>query len=818
MKKYIWKKLLAALLAVCLLAGALPLSAGAAVSANTIVANAQSLVGKYPYVYGGESPSEGGFDCSGLVYYVYNKMSGVNITLSQAGRGKAALAGAGTKITGISNFLPGDIVQFNYPHVAIYIGDSTIIEAAKSGTMVRTRRITSSSGVEYAVRLSSVTQGGAVVGKTSKPSVSVNGQTVTVSWTYSGSASYIDVYLIQQPWGPEDIKYHQSTTGNSVTFYNVADNGTGYAAYTVARPNPDSCSSDWADGIYVTPPHTTHTWDNGKVTKEATITETGVKTYTCTVCGTTKTESIPKLANATGKCGDNVTWNYDSGTGVLTISGTGDMYDYPSSINGGRKNPWEEIGICFKEIRISSGVTSIGAEAFRQNSRRHDDPKALVSVSIPNTVKRIGYHAFSGNKGLKSVTIPSSVTSIETSAFWECTNLKECKIPSSVTFLGNKVFFKAPLTGAVWENGLRYYCGWVIETETETSQLKYSVKQGTVGISGAAFYDAGWLKDGKIEVNIPEGVSYIGESCFWECFTLEKIVIPDSVVKLEQTAFLGCGKLKEVKLSKNITSIGDRTFENCYRLTTVEIPKGVTSIGNKAFCNCKDLSSVTIPNTVTSIASDAFLYSTNVAISCNSGSYAETYAKKNGIPYTILDDGEVPSDQGVFSDVPSDAYYAQSVAWAVENGITSGTGKGKFSPDAACTRAQAVTFLWRLEGSPSASPSSKFTDVSSNAYYSQAVNWAVQQGITSGTGENRFSPDAVCSRAQIVTFLYRAAHSPSVSDSSTFSDVTAGAYYENAVKWAVENEITSGTGKGRFSPADNCARGQIVTFLYRYAN
>ncbi len=177
---------------------------------------------------------------------------------------------------------------------------------------------------------------------------------------------------------------------------------------------------------------------------------------------------------------------------------------------------------------------------------------------------------------------------------------------------------------------------------------------------------------------------------------------------------------------------------------------------------------------------------------------------------------ELDPETSGFIDVPSNAYYAQAVAWAVENKITSGTDKTHFSPNAACTRAQAVTFLWRAAGSPSASPSSRFSDVSSNAYYSQAVNWAVQQGITSGTGKKTFSPNAVCSRAQIVTFLYRAANSPSVSDSNTFSDVNAGAYYANAVKWAVANNITSGTGNGKFSPADNCVRGQIVTFLYRY--
>jgi len=160
MKKHISLLLSLILIFSTLLLAATWVNAASNVSASTIVNNAKSLIDQYPYVWGGESPEEGGFDCTGLVWYVYNKMSGVNISLEQAGRSKAALANAGTKIYGISNFLPGDIVQFEYAHVAIYIGDNTIIEAQKSGTRVKYRTINSYSQVAYAVRLSAVTQGG----------------------------------------------------------------------------------------------------------------------------------------------------------------------------------------------------------------------------------------------------------------------------------------------------------------------------------------------------------------------------------------------------------------------------------------------------------------------------------------------------------------------------------------------------------------------------------------------------------------------------------------------------------------------------------
>ncbi len=172
-----------------------------------------------------------------------------------------------------------------------------------------------------------------------------------------------------------------------------------------------------------------------------------------------------------------------------------------------------------------------------------------------------------------------------------------------------------------------------------------------------------------------------------------------------------------------------------------------------------------------------------------------------------------------FTDVPADAYYAEPVKWAVENNITGGIDETHFGPQASCTRAQAVTFLWNAAGRPEPQGNgNQFTDVKSGSYYEKAVQWAVENNITGGTGNNTFSPDSVCTRAQIVTFLYHAASSPAISGNSSFNDVKFGSYYENAVKWAVENGITSGTGDGRFSPGDNCVRGQIVTFLYNYHN
>ena len=170
---------------------------------------------------------------------------------------------------------------------------------------------------------------------------------------------------------------------------------------------------------------------------------------------------------------------------------------------------------------------------------------------------------------------------------------------------------------------------------------------------------------------------------------------------------------------------------------------------------------------------------------------------------------------GVFADVLNSAYYADAVKWAVAQGITNGKGSGLFGSNEACTRAQIVTFLWRAAGSPAPKMAfNPFSDVSPDAYYYQAVLWAVENGITGGMGNGRFSPDGTCTRGQSVTFLYRAAGAPAVSGSS-FQDVPASSYCADAVAWAVKNGITQGTGAGAFSPNGGCTRAQIVTFLYR---
>ena len=181
------------------------------------------------------------------------------------------------------------------------------------------------------------------------------------------------------------------------------------------------------------------------------------------------------------------------------------------------------------------------------------------------------------------------------------------------------------------------------------------------------------------------------------------------------------------------------------------------------------------------------------------------FMKANGNPQT-----------GVFVVVATGSYSADAVDWAVENGITKGTDDTHFSPDGICTRAQAVTFLWRAAGSPEPKTNTMpFTDVNAGSYYYDAVLWAVENGITKGTSDTTFSPNMTCSRAQIVTFLWRSEKSPAAGTANPFADVKSTAYYAGAVLWAVENDITKGTTNTTFSPDADCTRAQIVTFLWR---
>ncbi|MBR3423297.1 MAG: S-layer homology domain-containing protein, partial [Clostridia bacterium] len=197
----------------------------------------------------------------------------------------------------------------------------------------------------------------------------------------------------------------------------------------------------------------------------------------------------------------------------------------------------------------------------------------------------------------------------------------------------------------------------------------------------------------------------------------------------------------------------------------------------------------------------------------------EAIPKLDHRPLPCKDDESCPGK--IFTDMPARGTWAHDpIDWAVEYGITQGTTKSTFSPDELVSRTQVVTFLWRAAGCPEPSASSvSFTDVKASAYYYKPIMWALENGITKGATDSTFDPDGICTRGHIVTFLYRFAGSPTVGgNTSKFSDVIKGAYYETAVSWAVAKNITSGVNAKRFAPNDVCTRAQTVTFLYRFVN
>ena len=202
-----------------------------------------------------------------------------------------------------------------------------------------------------------------------------------------------------------------------------------------------------------------------------------------------------------------------------------------------------------------------------------------------------------------------------------------------------------------------------------------------------------------------------------------------------------------------------------------------------------------------------------VKLTGKNGKYTFTMpASKVTVKATFMEDNSMLN---FFVDVPADAYYYDAVLWAAENGITGGTSDTTFSSNAPCTRAQIVTFLWRAAGSPVVNYAMNFSDVPADAYYAEAVRWAASLGITTGTGNGMFSPDATCTRAQAMAFIWRSQKSAAADGANPFNDVAADAYYADAVLWAVANGITNGTSDTTFSPNANCTRAQIVTFLFR---
>lgn len=467
---------------------------------------------------------------------------------------------------------------------------------------------------------------------------------------------------------------------------------------------------------------------------------------------------------------------------------------------------------------MSISAPSIGASAF-------DSCFQLKDVYIRST--EIGARAFCNCWNLSSLGFSDKVERIGERAFGNCYSLSYVKIPDSISFIGDGAFAGCRSLAGIWaSNDNAYYTtddNGVLYNKDKTELLmcpkmltgEFIIPEGITRISSGAF-------DGCTELSsvvIPGSTQEIGDWAFSHC-NFSQIAIPDSVRELGEGAFWKT-PLVHVSLPNSLTTIKGRTFWECSALESVIIPSNITQIEGCPFDDCQSLKTICFLGNAPEMDEDVFndwnlvKAATLYYLPGTSGWTTPTWNGYNTIPW---DGKKIPTGntQTQFQDIPLGAYYANAVSWAVANNVTNGTSTSTFSPEATCTRGQIVAFLWRAAGEPAPTGTvNPFTDVKEDAYYYKAVLWAVENGITSGTSKTTFSPDEGCTRGQVATFLWRYEGKPGNATRNPFTDVRTSAYYYGAVLWAVENGITNGTSATTFEPEATCTRGQIVTFLYR---
>lgn len=430
-------------------------------------------------------------------------------------------------------------------------------------------------------------------------------------------------------------------------------------------------------------------------------------------------------------------------------------------------------------------------------------PSEINGVSVTSIsdlafgIIRVSDSEFRYGTDITSITIPASVTYIDAYAFTGCSKLTNITVDSS-------------------NSNYKSVDGVLFDKNGENLMLYPASKHGTSYV-------------------VPNSVTRIAEFAFDKCSELSSITIPSSVNTIADDAFWCCRGLTNITVdgsNSNYKSIDgvlfDKNGENLIlypagkQETSYVIPNGVTSIGANAFYLCFGLTSIMIPDSVASIGDEAFWDCSDMKDVYYSGSQAEweKISIEDGnenltnatIHYNSSGTGNdsgtaatTPATSG-FGDVQSTDYYYDSVKWAVDKGITSGTGANTFSPEQTCTRAQILTFLWRAAGSPEPKGTASFSDVDSGAYYAKAAAWAAEQGMVSGS---TFAAETPCARLEAVEYMWKYDGSPA-SPAAGFADVTSP-----AVDWAVSEGVTNGTAPATFSPEQTCTRAQIVTFLYR---
>lgn len=310
-------------------------------------------------------------------------------------------------------------------------------------------------------------------------------------------------------------------------------------------------------------------------------------------------------------------------------------------------------------------------------------------------------------------------------------------------------------------------------------------------------------------VTIPDSVALIWMRAFADCTALEQVEFQGELIALDDYCFSGCTSLKELDLPL-VDSTFCHQFSGCTALKKVSLCDGQPQIGTGAFEGCTSLESIYIPVSVDRIFLSSISPNENLKIYGVKGSTADRYAQKIGVDFVPVDGASG------FSDVAEDRYYAASIPWASQSGITLGYPDGTFRPDTPCTRWQMVMFLWRLYGEPEYTTVHEFEDVPKTARYYDAVQWAYENEITKGISETKFAPDRPVNRGMVVTMLWRMDGSPSdgVWGADNFTDDIPESYVQ-AVGWMSRHDVANGYPDGTFRSGNTCTRGQIVTFIYR---
>ena len=496
---------------------------------------------------------------------------------------------------------------------------------------------------------------------------------------------------------------------------------------------------------------------------------------------------------ASGTCGaegdgSNLTWTLDS-EGVLTISGSGDMHDYIYN------SPWHENGNQIRSVFMANGVTSIGNFAFYECI-------SLTSMTIPDSVTCIGNCAFNDCSSLASVTIPDSVASIGVYAFCGCTSLKSVTIPDSVTSIGDYAFgFCTSLTGIWVDGGSSHYF-------SDASGVLFN-KDKTVLAQCPGAFSGSYV--------IPDGVTSINDAAFVNCTSLTSVTIPDGVTNIGYEVFAGCTSLANMVLPNGVTRIGAEAFDWCTSMKSITIPDSVTSIGYDAFSNCKYLTNVYFTGTeeawngiTIDDGNDALK---NAKIHCNYVSHTHNYKNVVTAP-TCMEKGYTTHTCSC-GDSYVDTYIdALGHDWdegkVTKQPTETETGVKTYT----CTRCDA-TKTETIPATGSVDVTQMFTDVQKGWAY-PGIQYCVTNGLMAGKGDGKFDPSGMTTRAEFVQMLYSLHGKPEVSGALPFTDLPEG-WYRDAILWAYQTGVTSGTSDTTFGPYDPVTRAQVATFLMKYA-